>query len=39
MTAFGSPATGDNKRFDLDGDGSIGFGDFFLLAASFGTKK
>jgi len=35
---FGQKATGDAAKFDLDGDGSIGFGDFFAFAGEFGKK-
>ena len=34
--AFGQEPTGDNVRFDLDGNSKIDFDDFFLFAGAFG---
>jgi hypothetical protein len=35
---FGTPATGNAAAFDLDGNGSVDFGDFFLFADVFGKS-
>ena len=36
---FSGDDEGYDARFDLDGDGTIGFGDFLIFANAFGSRE